>query len=148
MLFHVLFVSIVLLHVLFVSIVLLHVLFVSIVLLHVLFVSIVLFCVLFVCKCVLYYCHRVVIQLQLNISYINRHTPELHKHRHFFFLKKSNMLCTGKIFILHTRQQLQPFALCSFLVVTGKGKAIPLQAWTGPEGSRSFRLPDFQTIGT
>ena len=23
-------------------------------------------------------------------------------------------------------------------------KAIPLQAWTGPEGSRSFRLPDFK----
>ena len=27
-------------------------------------------------------------------------------------------------------------------------KAIPLQAWTGPEGSRRFRLPDFKTIGT
>ena len=24
------------------------------------------------------------------------------------------------------------------------GKAIPLQAWTGPEGSRSLRLPDFK----
>jgi len=29
-----------------------------------------------------------------------------------------------------------------------KGKDIPLQAWTGPEGSRSLRLPDFKTIGT
>jgi hypothetical protein len=28
------------------------------------------------------------------------------------------------------------------------GKAIPLQAWTGPEGSRSLRLPDFMTVGT
>ena len=28
------------------------------------------------------------------------------------------------------------------------GKAIPLQAWTGPEGSRSSRLPDFKTVGT
>jgi hypothetical protein len=25
----------------------------------------------------------------------------------------------------------------------GKGKAIPLQAWTGPEGCRRLRLPDF-----
>ena len=32
-------------------------------------VIIVLFYVLFVCKCVLYYCHRVLTQLQLNISY-------------------------------------------------------------------------------
>jgi hypothetical protein len=28
-----------------------------------------------------------------------------------------------------------------------KGKAMPLQAWTGPEGSRRLRLPDFKTIG-
>jgi len=27
------------------------------------------------------------------------------------------------------------------------GKAIPLQAWTGPEGSRRLRLPDFKTVG-
>jgi len=36
---------------------------------YVLFVSVVLFCVLFVCKCVLYYCHQVATQLQLNILY-------------------------------------------------------------------------------
>ena len=30
----------------------------------------------------------------------------------------------------------------------GKGKAIQLQAWTGPEGSRRLRLPDFKTIDT
>ena len=29
-----------------------------------------------------------------------------------------------------------------------KGKAVPLQAWIGPEGSRSLRLPDFMTFGT
>ena len=57
----------------------------------------VLFCVLFVCKCVLYYCHRVI-----NPTAVNKY----------------------------------------------KGKAIPLQVWTGPEGSRSLRLPDFKTIGT
>ena len=26
-----------------------------------------------------------------------------------------------------------------------KGKAVPLQAWTDPEGSRKLRLPDFVT---
>ena len=29
-----------------------------------------------------------------------------------------------------------------------KGKAIPLQAWRGPEGSRTLILSDFKTIGT
>jgi len=28
---------------------------------------------------------------------------------------------------------------------TSKGKAVPLQAWTGPEGSRKLRFPDFMT---
>ena len=32
--------------------------------------------------------------------------------------------------------------------INDKGKAIPLQAWTGPEGSRRLRLPDFKTIST
>jgi hypothetical protein len=27
-------------------------------------------------------------------------------------------------------------------------KAIPVQPWTGPEGSRRLRLPDFMTVGT
>jgi uncharacterized Fe-S cluster-containing MiaB family protein len=30
----------------------------------------------------------------------------------------------------------------------GKGKAIPLQAWTGPKGFRWLRFPDFKTVGT
>jgi len=29
-----------------------------------------------------------------------------------------------------------------------KGKTIPLQAWTGPEGSKRLRFPDFKTIGS
>jgi hypothetical protein len=31
---------------------------------------------------------------------------------------------------------------------TKKGKAIPLQAWTSPEGSKRLKFPDFKTIGT
>jgi len=31
---------------------------------------------------------------------------------------------------------------------TGKGKAITLQACTGPEGSRSLEFQDFKSVGT
>jgi hypothetical protein len=31
---------------------------------------------------------------------------------------------------------------------TSKGKAIQYQAWTGPEGFRRLRLPEFKTLGT
>jgi hypothetical protein len=32
--------------------------------------------------------------------------------------------------------------------IGSKGKAFPIQVWTGPEGSRRFRFPDFKTNGT
>jgi hypothetical protein len=30
-------------------------------------------------------------------------------------------------------------------MVKGKGKAVPLQAWSRPQGSRKLRFPDFMT---
>ena len=41
----------------------------------------------------------------------------------------------------------QPDASTAVDHINSKCKAIPLQAWTGPEGSR-LRFPDFKTIGT
>ena len=41
-----------------------------------------------------------------------------------------------------------PWQSNSHIQQLGKGKTIPLQAWTGPEVSRRLRLPDFKTIGT
>jgi len=32
------------------------------------------------------------------------------------------------------------------LSLRSKGKAVPLQAWSGPEGSRKLRFPDFMTM--
>jgi hypothetical protein len=34
------------------------------------------------------------------------------------------------------------------LKLEAKVKAVPLEAWTGPEWSSSLRLPDFKIIGT
>ena len=31
------------------------------------------------------------------------------------------------------------------MLIKGKGKAVPLQAWSGPKGSSKLRLPDFRT---
>jgi hypothetical protein len=31
-----------------------------------------------------------------------------------------------------------------YIYIYQKGKAIPLQAWTGPEDSRKLKLPDFK----
>jgi len=33
--------------------------------------------------------------------------------------------------------------VCTFIKL--KGKTVPLQAWSGPEGSRNLRFPDFMT---
>jgi hypothetical protein len=35
---------------------------------------------------------------------------------------------------------------CSVNNNNNNNKAIPLEAWTGPEGSRRVRLPDFKTV--
>jgi hypothetical protein len=35
---------------------------------------------------------------------------------------------------------IQHFCMCAY-----KGKAVPLPAWSGPEGSRNLRFPDFLT---
>ena len=46
---------------------------------------------------------------------------------------------------------LMPFqfsVIASYSDSKDTGKAIPLQAWTGPEGYRRLRFPDFKTIGT
>jgi hypothetical protein len=40
------------------------------------------------------------------------------------------------------------FIIIIIIIIKGKGEAIPLQAWSGPKGSRRLRLPDFMTIGT
>jgi len=34
---------------------------------------------------------------------------------------------------------------CFLAIYIGIGKAVPLQAWSGPEGSRKLRFPDFMT---
>ena len=37
------------------------------------------------------------------------------------------------------------FFRAKVISVLVKGKSVPLQAWSGPEGSRKLRFPDFKT---
>ena len=56
------------------------------------------------------------------------------------YYSKSALHVSGDVFA-HHQEHLTVFTV-------KKGKAIPLQAGTGPKGSRRLRLPDFKTIGT
>ena len=57
-------------------------------------------------------------------------------------------LLTVYICMLHIENILQYRKYRKMINNYVKCKAIPLQAWTGPEGSRRVRVPDFKTIGT
>jgi len=46
--------------------------------------------------------------------------------------------------MIQTVMQFVSLAGCQ-LWVQGKGKAVPLQAWSGAEGSKKLRFPDFMT---
>jgi hypothetical protein len=65
-------------------------------------------------------------------------------------IKLSSRLDSKSLLLPQNRQNLRnilnivPLTIFTYV----KGKAIPLQACTGPEGSRRLRLPDFKTIGT
>jgi len=57
------------------------------------------------------------------------------------------MIHAGRLYNEHVSRQKFLF-LITYYPGKGKGKAIPLQAWTGLEGSRRLRLSDLMTIGT
>jgi len=54
-------------------------------------------------------------------------------------------VCNGDVDI---SEELEASLFWASFEKTVKAKAILLQAWTGPEGSRSLRLPDFKRIAT
>jgi len=50
--------------------------------------------------------------------------------------------------IIMNHQRFAPAVLIFMKFHKGKGKTVALQGWTGPEGSRRLRLPDFKTVDT
>jgi len=49
-------------------------------------------------------------------------------------------------YVLNNRRNRQFDAVGNINDHSNKGKAVPLQAWSGPEGSRKLRFPDFMTM--
>jgi hypothetical protein len=70
---------------------------------------------------------------------------------YFIILRERNKVFSASLTNLHNEDHDNLYALnkryCT-LQGKGKGKAIQLHAWTGPEGSRRLRFPDFKTFGT
>jgi len=70
---------------------------------------------------------------------------------HFLFREKARKIQVHSPIILRHKYRyiiLSCMCLVFTTFVSVKGKAIPLQAWTGPEGSWRLRLPDFKTVST
>jgi len=79
------------------------------------------------------------------------HSRAAHLNEEIMWLSASAVFGTPVSWLVGCRflyQRLRRLFDCFRGKGKGKGKAVPLQAWTGPEGSRRLRLPDFKTIRT
>jgi hypothetical protein len=80
--------------------------------------------------------------LRIPCSYTERKSPQIESRQASDGLCAIGLIAmSGQLALLIWRTN-QFFGL---LFCIGKGKAVPLQAWTGPEGSRKLRFPDFVT---
>ena len=83
-------------------------------------------------------------QLYRNTTCMAKERDVTRKRVHF----PSSRVNLQTLFPLRSDRSCLPTYWPSLWNHKGKGKASPLQAWTGPEGSRRLRLQDFKTIGT
>jgi hypothetical protein len=67
------------------------------------------------------------------------------KSNHSIYLTSGGSADVGEI---STFIKIKPNITKNLNKSKGKGKAIPLHTWPGPEGSRSLRLQDFKTVNT
>ena len=79
-------------------------------------------------------------------AYCNEKITNKTNQMHYYNLILRKLIQMLTEFIPLTTKLLPQLYKCSILYV--KGKAIPLQAWTDPDGSRRLRISDFKTVGT
>jgi len=90
--------------------------------------------------------------LALNITY-RKNTPLRWQIKSYLYLFVLHWWCTliDQIWIVldrassDTLKRKSPYASPLTYTTATKGKAVPLQAWSSPEGSRKLRFPDFMT---
>jgi len=76
----------------------------------------------------------------------------------FFFILQNRARCEikWKNIVETDKPWITQYGICAFhtgylrlqthtLMICSKGKAVPLQTWSGPEGSRKLRFPDLMT---
>jgi hypothetical protein len=51
-------------------------------------------------------------------------------------------MCVKELYVSHLKCVLQGNVVIGYYI----GKAVSLQAWSGPEGSRKLMFPDFMTM--
>jgi len=70
------------------------------------------------------------------------HTHTQYMQYSLLYHYKNGCTNTPQCYVIRVRKST---VLFSVICDNVKGKAIPLQAWSGPEGSRKLRFPDFMT---
>ena len=95
-----------------------------------------------------------ILRMNCNMPYVRTHanishysgiiTAESGSDNGDYVTAYSPLVTIYKYQFLHTKMFLN---LCVLRECynKGRGKAIPLQAWSGPEGSRNLRFPDYMT---
>ena len=63
--------------------------------------------------------------------------------RNFLLCRRNLLICFTSA--LDKQQEIKFHLSYEFVILKGKGKSVPLHAWSGPEGSRKLRVPDYMT---
>ena len=73
-------------------------------------------------------------------------TPEIELHvTCCLYLSDTALRTAAKVKVFTVTANRTPIIKVFTTCFNGKGKSVPLQAWSGPEGSRKLRFPDFVT---
>ena len=81
-----------------------------------------------------------------NGRYKYQNQPDTKVYNHISTTRQTNSNNQSTTYTKPTKQNYtNPMSRTHLIRQDGKGKAVPLQAWSGPEGSRKLKFPDYMT---